>query len=141
MGTGETASRPARPARWSAEAPRPSAAERREANLILALACAPFLRMLKAEQALVPPEVLSDVASMTTATSQLSAGSADPRAEVRAAVEHRAPGERQICDHCSTTILCYYCACPHCGYEACMQCVDEWRSAGCKPACVRPWRS
>ena len=101
-------------------------AVQRNACHILRHACDPLMSTLLNERRLVP-----DDATITIATSQLKAGSADPTAETRAAVEHtNAPGEKQICDWCHTTILCYYCTCPHCGFEACAACTDEFKSTG-----------
>ena len=102
-------------------------AEQRAAQHVLAHICRPFLSTLAAEKALVPSG-----ASVTTATSQMIIGSANPAHEVRAAqtLDRRVPGERQLCDWCETTILCFYSACPHCGFEVCAACYDAWASGG-----------
>jgi hypothetical protein len=109
----------------------PTAAEKKAAACVLQYACRPLLELIEEEQALLPVG-----AKLTIATAQLSAASVDPASEVRAAVEHRAPGERQLCDYCDTTIMCHYAACPQCGYEACLDCASEWRLSGVKPPCV-----
>ena len=97
-----------------------------DARHVLQYACSSFLEALKSEQGMLP-----EGASLTIATSQLAIGSADPTSETRAACEHtNAPGEKQLCDGCNTTIFCYYATCPNCGFEACMACTDAWRCDG-----------
>ena len=117
-------------------------AERQSKQHILKHVCATLTSLVDEERALLPPN-----ADIVVATSQLTVASFDPSAEARAAIEHRglpkgAPGERQLCDWCNTTIMCHYAECPVCGFEACVHCAAEWREHG-KPdglhkACCHP---
>ena len=121
---------------------RATPAERKAKHQILQHACTTLTTLFEEERSLLPPD-----ADVVVATSQLTVASFNPSAEARAAVEHRglpkgAPGERQLCDWCNTTIMCHYAMCSVCGFEACVRCAAEWREQG-KPeglyrACCHP---
>ena len=46
-------------------------------------------------------------------------------------------GERQICDWCLSTLFFRYRTCRRCGFEVCLHCAEEWRTAGRPPTVAK----
>lgn len=84
---------------------------------------------------LVREEIMSHGNHVVVATAQAPGASADPDKDPKCAAglsvaSLRAPGERQLCDVCSSTIFHRYSFCARCGFEVCVQCELDWQADG-----------
>eukprot|EP00966_Prymnesium_polylepis_P150459 3475421-Prymnesium_polylepis.1 len=67
------------------------------------------------------------------ARAQVPAAAAKPPPEGFGSFDAIIAADRQLCDHCSSTIFLYYRACGQCGFEACLPCIAEWQRRGRVP--------